>query len=181
MHNKTELRRTLLLERKAINPEKKRHMDAAIGLHAKQLLKQYSASIVGVYWPIQGEPDLMSLYEDLAREGIKLSLPKVEQKDSPLRFVEWIPGEPLVKGAYGIMVPDGIETAVQPDVLLAPCVAFSAQRMRVGFGTGYYDRTLATLPRPVTIGIAYSFTKAEFEAAPHDIPLDAIVTETACF
>jgi 5-formyltetrahydrofolate cyclo-ligase len=78
-------------------------------------------------------------------------------------------------------VPSPPQVIVQPQALLIPCVGFNRQRMRLGYGGGYYDRTLAASPRPLAIGIAYRGSLATFAADPYDIALDAIITEDGCF
>ncbi len=83
-----------------------------------------------------------------------------------------------MKDACGVLVPAKWSEPIQPNTVLIPCVGFNAQRIRLGYGAGYYDRTLAIAPRPATIGIAYTCAQAAFDAAPHDIALDAIITET---
>ena len=77
----------------------------------------------------------------------------------------------------GIAVPAPPRTVVQPQALLVPCVGFNADRIRLGYGGGFYDRTLENMPRPLTIGIGYACAQADFDAAPHDVALDMIVTE----
>lgn len=85
------------------------------------------------------------------------------------------------EGRYGIPVPDGT-AAVTPDALLIPCVGFSAEKFRLGYGGGFYDRTLAALPgKPVAIGIGYEGCRIVLEPAAHDIPMDWIVTENGRF
>jgi 5-formyltetrahydrofolate cyclo-ligase len=92
--------------------------------------------------------------------------------------VEWQPGEELAKDQFGVPVPDRQRAIPQPDVVLVPCVGFNAQRFRLGYGAGFYDRTLARMPRPLALGIAYDCGLAEFESNGHDVALDFILTET---
>ncbi|HTN67184.1 MAG TPA: 5-formyltetrahydrofolate cyclo-ligase, partial [Burkholderiaceae bacterium] len=124
------------------------------------------------------EPDLAPAYATLAMRGVQLALPVVVARAAPLRFAHWIPGAPLVVGTFDVPVPRE-PTWVDPPTLLVPCLGFNSARMRLGYGGGFYDRTLAGAPRPATIGIAYGCLQAEFEAAPHDIALDCILTESA--
>jgi 5-formyltetrahydrofolate cyclo-ligase len=181
MHNKTELRRRLIAERIALEDAYRLQTDNAIALHIQSVLKSRAVKSLGVYWPIRGEPDLQLLYEELALHGTQLALPKVVGKEAPLGFVPWTPGETLKKDAYGTFTPDKPSMEGYPDALLIPCVGFTRQRMRLGYGAGYYDRTLAIEPRPYTIGVAYSSGRTEFEPSEHDIALDVIVTEQAFF
>jgi len=108
-------------------------------------------------------------------------LPVVVNKEAPLEFFPWRPGEALVKDAMGVPVPSHTKNALQPHGLLIPCVGFNPDRIRLGYGGGWYDRTLALAPRPLAIGIGYACALASFDAAPHDIALDRIITESSCF
>lgn len=133
---------------------------------------------LGVFWPIRGEPDLRPAYEDLVARNVRLALPIVTGKDAPLVFVNWNPGDPMEKDAFGVSVPLARTTA-SPDALLVPCVGFNADCFRIGYGGGMFDRTLEASPRPVTIGVGYAYGQADFEADPHDVALDAVLTESA--
>lgn len=181
MHNKIELRRRLIADRIALDDAQRLAWDNAIALHVQQILKHRAIKTLGVYWPIRGEPDLQLMYEELALHGTALALPKVDAKDAPLSFVAWTPGEVLKKDAYGTFTPDKPSMATYPDALLIPCVGFTRERMRLGYGAGYYDRTLAVEPRSYAIGVSYSCALTEFQPSEYDIALDVIVTEQACF
>ena len=141
--------------------------------------RHHHIDLLGVYWPIRGEPDLRSAYAELAASGVRLALPVVTERDAPLAFAEWFAGAALAKDAMNMTVPAPPRQLVQPQALLIPCVGFNADRMRLGYGGGYYDRTLERAPRPLTAGIAYAIGQADFSAAPHDVALDVIVTEQA--
>jgi 5-formyltetrahydrofolate cyclo-ligase len=179
---KPALRRMLLANRQAIEPEVRARWDAAIGA---RLIDWWIANMgldarraLGVYWPIRSEPDLHASYAQLASMGVKLALPMVVAKDAPLRFLAWTPGDALIKDLYGVAIPAN-QREVRPDALLAPCVGFNCDRVRLGYGGGFYDRTLALAPRPLAAGIGYACGLATFDAAPHDIALDAIITEAS--
>jgi 5-formyltetrahydrofolate cyclo-ligase len=174
---KTALRRTLIANRQAIAPEVRRQWDQAIGARVLRWLTTHRAKILGVYWPIRGEPDLRSTYTLLAARGLQLALPLVVGKDEALRFAAWTPGDPLSKDAFGVAVPADAQKTVQPDTVLVPCVGFNAMNLRLGYGGGFYDRTLAVQPRPLAVGIAYECSLVEFDGAAHDIALDEIITE----
>ncbi len=132
---------------------------------------------MGVYWPLRGEPDLSAAYAQLALRGVRLSLPVVLERDAALAFAEWIPGEAMVRDKMGVAIPTVLRIVAQPPVLLVPCLGFNAGRYRLGYGGGFYDRTLAPLPRPFSVGVAYACLQAEFASAPHDIALDLVITE----
>lgn len=119
---------------------------------------------------------MRELYATLSREGVKLALPVVLGKQRPLGFASWAPGDALVDDAYGVPTPVERDW-MYPEALLIPCVGFNADNIRLGYGGGLYDRTLATKPRPLAIGIAYASARASFSAGPHDVALDIIITD----
>lgn len=137
-------------------------------------------TVLAGYWPIRCEPDLRPLLSDLHREGVRLSLPVVERRAAPLVFRRWIPGERLQPGYWNIPVPSPRSEVLVPDIALAPCLGWDPDCYRLGWGGGYFDRTLAELfPRPFTIGIALAEARlSTIYPQPHDIPLEMIVTET---
>ena len=131
------------------------------------------------YWPIKGEPDLRPVMADLHRQGVLVALPVVETRAAPLVFRRWTPETRMVRGDWNIPVPPPEAVAVTPDITLAPLMGWDAQGYRLGYGGGYFDRTLAALsPRPFTIGIGLEAGRLRtIYPQPHDIPLDAILTE----
>ena len=182
MNNATDkavLRQTLLAHRQAIPAEVRSGWNAAIGARVRAWWNANPAQIIGVYWPIRNEPDLRDTYAVLAGKGVKLALPIVTNGNAPLAFVRWLPGAAMVKDAYGVMVPQDVSDIVKPDALLVPCVGFNAANIRLGYGGGFYDRTLAEPPRPLAIGIAYECCRADFAGDPHDIALDEVITENS--
>ena len=164
--------------------------------------------VIGAYWPIKGEFDpLPALYrwqEDvvlspefqentpsaqegraqLATESIagrsprKIGLPVVNKLHKTLTFHAWYPGCPMEEDAYGIPKPKDTEIIV-PTLLFVPCVGYGPGGYRLGYGGGFYDRTLATLqPRPVTIGLGFSHGwLPDLLPEPHDIPLDVLLND----
>lgn len=180
IHSKTTLRRSLLALRSAAPNALRTQWDNAIARRLADLRKHFSHTL-GVYWPMRGEPDLRDWYAEQANCGVLLSLPVVTDPDMPLKFAAWKPGDTLVKDAMGTSIPAHVESFLQPEALLIPCVGFNAANVRLGYGGGFYDRTLAASPRPFAIGIAYECGRAEFVSEPHDIPLDLIVTETSIY
>lgn len=176
MSNKTALRRSLLANRQAIPPEVRIRWDADLAARLIAWWEAHPVQTLGIYWPIRGEPDLRPAYVDLASRSVRLALPVVVGKDAPLRFLEWKPGDAMVKDAFGVSIPaSGAE--ISPAALLIPCVGFNARYYRLGYGGGFYDRTLAASPRPRTVGIGYACACADFQADAHDIPLDTVITE----
>jgi 5-formyltetrahydrofolate cyclo-ligase len=166
----------LLDARGSISAAHRNAADIAIVDRALRWFDAAPVATLGVFWPMRGEPDLRPLYAALAARGVRLALPVVDGADLPLRFVGWTPGDMLVKDGLGVMVPAAGET-LTPAALLIPCLGFNAQRMRLGYGGGFYDRTLAAVQRPQAIGIAYASSKADFAGEAHDVALDLIITE----
>lgn len=179
MSKKNDLRLALIAARRALAPDVRAQWDAAIGARVLSWWNDNPMRSMGIYWPVQGEPNLKPLYAELTARGVTLALPVVVEKHAPLKFSVWKPGEPLMKDAHGVLIPAERRAHIEPELILVPCVGFNAGRYRLGYGAGYYDRTLAREPRPKTLGIAYSCGLAAFEAAAHDVALDAIVTEEA--
>ena len=145
--------------------------------------------LVGVYWPIRREVDVTAFVQRLVAQGAAAALPVVVGKGQPLQFRRWQPGDPLEKGTYGIPQPLATPAAlaghppatpaVEPAVLLIPLVGFDAACFRLGYGGGFYDRTLGTFrKKPLTIGIGFELARLEtIYPRPCDVAMDYIVTE----
>lgn len=180
--DKAVLRKQLQAERLSLLD---RHQRAA---HLQEVLQVWLISrkeqTIGVYWPIKGEFDaLPALYRwSEAAEGRRIGLPVINRETKQLTFHVWYPGCPMEEDAYGIPKPKDTE-AFHPELLLVPCVGFGPGGTRLGYGGGFYDRTLAALqPAPVTAGLGYSHGHVPWlEPEPHDMPLDALLTEEGVF
>lgn len=137
---------------------------------------------LAVCWPVRGEFDPRPLAGRLAAQGWTLSMPVVVVPAAPMAFHRWTPGDPLVPGVHGIPVPASAQPA-RPDVVLVPLVAFDDRCYRLGYGGGYFDRTLAALtPRPETVGVGFELGRVDsILPEAHDLPLDRIVTEAGVF
>ncbi len=139
---------------------------------------------IAAFWPMEDEPQLQPLLRQwVEQEAYQVSLPVVVGADSPLEFKLWEPDAPMQEGAYGIQEPLG-DSAPLPDIILVPTLGYTRQGDRVGYGKGYYDRTLAALKaqkHPYTsIGIAWAtgdLSNEKHIPAPHDVKLDAILTD----
>lgn len=175
---KSALRRELLANRQAIDAEVRRGRDAIISARVVAWCREHRPSCLGIFVPIRGEPDLTEAYREIRAAGTRLALPVVMAPETPLAFISWSPGEPLSKDAMGVPVPVSGDI-LEPDALLIPCVGFDDRRFRLGYGGGFYDRTLARSPRPAAIGIAYACMKTAFEPSPYDVPMDVIITDGA--
>jgi len=136
------------------------------------------SGILGVYWPFRAEFDPRPLVEALAGAGRRVALPVVVDRKAPLEYRAWAPGEPLTAGVWDIPIPERREV-VAPAMVLAPLVGFDRAFYRLGYGGGYFDRTLAAIdPRPRAIGVGFAAQAIEtIYPQPFDIPMDLIVTE----
>ncbi|NGZ87586.1 5-formyltetrahydrofolate cyclo-ligase [Duganella aceris] len=178
--SKGDLRKRLLTARRALDPATRAAWDRAIGERVVAWWQSARPRALGVYWPLRDEPDLHAAYAQLARLGARLLLPVVVAKDQALEFAEWRIGEAMVKDAMGVAVPADLRLqAAYPPALLVPCLGFNPQGYRLGYGGGFYDRTLARSPRPQTLGIAYQCLQVPFAGDDHDVALDRILTEIA--
>lgn len=175
---KADLRKQLLTARRALDPATRAAWDRAIGARVIAWWRAARPAALGVYWPLRDEPDLQAVYVELERLGARLLLPVVVEKHAALAFADWRVGEAMVKDAMGVAVPADLRLAAYPPALLVPCLGYNAQGYRLGYGGGFYDRTLARAPRPQTLGIAYSCLRVAFDGDAHDVALDRIVTET---
>jgi len=145
------------------------------------VLSEKPAQVLGFYWPYKGEYDPRPIVRSLHKAGVSLALPVVVGKAQPLIFRPWRPRAPMALGVWNIPYPTEGEP-VQPDTLLVPLVGFDGAWYRLGYGGGFYDRTLASMPiRPRTIGIGFTLSRLRtIYPQPHDIPMDQIVTDSAC-
>lgn len=137
-----------------------------------------SCPVLGIYWPIRGEIDLREIARRHVAAGGVVALPVVVQKAAPVEFWRWQPGVALRRGLWNIPIPRE-RRPVEPNVLIVPLVGFDASRYRLGYGGGFYDRTLAAAaPRPRTIGVGLADAELPtIYPQSHDIPMDVIVTD----
>lgn len=140
-----------------------------------------AGAVVAGYWPMRGEIDVLPLLGALSQRGQVTALPAVIGRKEPLVFRRWAPGEPLEEGLYGTRHPAVSAAVVRPVCLLVPLLAFDRKGIRLGYGGGFYDRTLAALRAVgpvVAVGVAYAGQEVEsLPAEPHDERLDWVVTE----
>lgn len=138
-------------------------------------------TVISGYWPLGDELDPRPLLAVLRRTGCMIALPVTGEKRSPLTFRLWADGAKLVQGRFGALIPEGGADEVAPDVVLTPLLAFDRIGGRLGYGGGYYDRTIGALraAKPVlALGLAYSAQEmAAIPTGPYDRPLDAVATE----
>ncbi|HEY6135256.1 MAG TPA: 5-formyltetrahydrofolate cyclo-ligase [Rubrivivax sp.] len=177
--DKKTLRRQLQAERQSLIDRHQRAM------HLQEVLRVWltgrNDDSIGAYWPIKGEFDaLPALYRWTEADEVKrrIGLPVVNKDTKQLRFHVWYPGCEMEEDAYGIPKPKDTP-AFEPSLLLVPCVGYGPGGIRLGYGGGFYDRTLGTLePRPYTVGLAYGNGFVPWLAGEaHDVPLDTILNE----
>lgn len=175
---KNTKRRALITTREALSPMTREAAEKIIAQRAHEWLRGLSVQIVAGYLPTRGEVDLRPLLNLLRQQGVKVVLPVAEQIASPLVFRQW-EGEGLSeRDAAGIRAPLR-GTRLQPQAILVPCLGFTEERYRLGYGGGYYDRTLAALPDVPTAGIAFMVQRTSFVPDAYDIPMSIIITERA--
>lgn len=170
--DKSELRRRALAAR---------HPPAAAGEALRDrvlaLCPPPPGALVAGFWPMGSEVDTRPLLDALHARGHDLALPETPPRGQPLVFRRWAPGDALAPGRFGTSVPASGE-AVRPDVVLVPLLAFDRRGGRLGYGGGYYDRTLALLPGAFRLGVALAAQEVpSVPLEPHDIMLHAIATE----
>jgi 5,10-methenyltetrahydrofolate synthetase len=156
----------------------RRSFSEQIAAGLDRLIGDPSGRTISFYWPFRGEPDLRDWMSGVHGCGGRCSLPVVVTRHQPLVFRQWEPGARLDRGVWNIPIPaDGGEVA--PDIVIAPVVGFDATCYRLGYGGGFFDRTLAAMPvKPRIIGVGYAqAAMATIVPQHHDIPMDVIVTE----
>jgi 5-formyltetrahydrofolate cyclo-ligase len=175
-------RARLLAERAALPVSARQAAAEAIAAHLDQYMAERLGGIAGLtisgWWPIKAELDLRFWLERLAAQGARAALPVVVERAAPLAFRVWTRETRMERGFWNILVPaEGPE--VIPDITLAPVVGWDDAAYRLGYGGGYFDRTLAALsPRPLAIGVGIQTARVNtIFPQPHDIPMTAIITE----
>ena len=173
------LRREKIAAREALPPAEHSRLSALLDGHLQREFAARAPALVAFGWPIRGEFDARPLVGRLLARGWRAAMPTVLDLDAPMVFRPWTPQTPMRDDPYGIPVPCGDETCAPPDVVLLPLVAFDAHGFRLGYGGGYFDRTLAALvPRPTTFGVGFELARTtNLHPQTHDIPLDVIATE----
>jgi 5-formyltetrahydrofolate cyclo-ligase len=173
-----ERRRELLARREAMPLEERRAGDARIGELLLAGFPMLATMTIGFYWPIRGEVDPRVALHRLRERGARTALPVVVAKGEPLRFLEWRPDTPTTPGPMGLPIPQGSDVLV-PDAVLVPPVGFGPRGYRLGYGAGFFDRTLAAArPRPLALGLARESSRMEtIHPQQWDVPMDFIVTE----
>ena len=175
---RAERREALIERRMAVAPGQRRAWGERITQQLLEAFPLLQRCVVGFCWPYRGEFDPRFAIRRLRDLGARAALPRVTARGAPLQFQAWWPGAPLRPGVLGIPVPDGTEP-LQPQALLVPPVGFDARGYRLGYGAGYFDRTLAAaVPRPLAILVGFELSRVPtIRPQPHDVPMDFVVTE----
>jgi len=178
---KAVLRRDALARRGTIEVVARAALSRRLAGEGLRLARLWRPHIVSAFHPLRDEPDTLPLLTAVAGDGFATALPVVVGRGSPLSFRLWRPGEPTRAGAMSIREPLEEAPVVDPDLLFVPLACFDRRGHRVGYGAGYYDRTLNNLRamKPVhAVGVAYGICEVEaVPYEPHDQSLDAVVTE----
>ncbi|PSC02476.1 5-formyltetrahydrofolate cyclo-ligase [Alsobacter soli] len=178
---KIAIRQLALAARARMSADDRRRAAVGAGARVLELLGALPG-VVGLYVPIGDELNPRWLVETLASRGRLLALPCTPRWAAPMVFRRWAPGDPLVRGRMDVPEPRAEALMVDPDVIVVPPVAFDRRGFRIGYGGGFYDRTLPAMRarKPVAaIGIAFACQECPgVPDEPHDIPMDVVVTET---
>ncbi|MCS7302228.1 MAG: 5-formyltetrahydrofolate cyclo-ligase [Candidatus Kapabacteria bacterium] len=179
---KAEIRAAKLSERAALTEQQRHDYSIAIAEHLWAMPEYIMSGAIHVYLAIREEVETEHIIERAWEEGKTVIVPLVEPHQSELRHAVFTKGTVLASGPYGIPQPvnaallSADEIAILAPLILVPVVAFNSALYRIGYGKGYYDRFLSTVPYR-RIGLAYAMQHAEFQPDAHDVPLDAVVTE----
>ncbi|MEY3201357.1 MAG: hypothetical protein RIR70_907 [Pseudomonadota bacterium] len=177
-----KLRREMLARRAAIDAPTRALQHSGLGANLSRLIDQLAPRTIGFCWPWQGEFDARDIIAQwLAQDRSRTAaLPVIEALAAPMKFFSWTPQSPMRDGRFGIPVPEAGQ-AVIPDLFILPVVAADQAGFRLGYGGGYFDRTLAALvPRPTAVGVGFDFQVVDtIFPQPWDEPLDWLVTESA--
>ncbi len=179
--SKATLRAQALARRGLVTPAEAKAFAGRIAEIGAGLAAEHKAETVSGFWPIKDEVSTLPLLERLSAQGLVTALPVMVGRDQPLTFRAWKPGEPLTQVQMKIMEPPPEAPEVLPDLLFVPLAAFDRKGDRLGYGAGYYDRSLSKLrglKRIVAIGIAFEVQELQdLPQEPHDEPLDYVLTE----
>ncbi len=178
---KQAARKAAMAQRKEVHGAAKGAGEAA-ALHVLAWLEtQPKLHIISGYMPIHTELDILPAMHALHKKGYALCVPVIMGKAMPLKFSAWTPDTKMIKGEFGAMVPENSHW-LRPELLLCPMLAFDATGQRMGYGGGFYDRTIAALAPVRTLGFAYAAQQvAHLPTEPTDMPLEGIITEKGLF
>ena len=175
-------RQRLIGERERLDPATLERFRRRIDAHLERAFPGLAAATLAFCWPMRGEYDARPLAQTLRERGATTALPVVVAPGQPLAFREWHPGVPLASGPLGIPYPAS-SASVVPTVALIPLAGWDDAGHRLGYGGGFFDRTLAGLPKPpITIGVGYELARMPtIRPQGWDIPMAWIVTERGVY
>jgi 5-formyltetrahydrofolate cyclo-ligase len=175
-------RATLIECRAAVAEAQRKAWNARITARLLAAFVVPDGAVVGLCWPYRGEFDARLAARQWRAQGALTALPEVVERGRPLQFRQWWPGAPMRAGVYDIPVPHGTAVVI-PDIVLAPMNAFDASGYRLGYGGGFFDRTLAAHDRRMlSIGVAYEMLRVPtIHPQDYDVPMDFVVTEEAVY
>jgi 5-formyltetrahydrofolate cyclo-ligase len=178
---KIALREQAAAARAGLSPAERRSLTDKVTERALAATAHWQPTVVGLYMPIRDEIHPKALGEAMSERGHRLALPATPRLGQPLVFRLYAPGDALVRGRMNIPEPSPAAPEIAPQILIVPPVAFDRRGFRIGYGAGFYDRTLPVLRNlhPVfALGFAFACQEvARIPDEPHDVPLDAIATE----
>jgi 5-formyltetrahydrofolate cyclo-ligase len=176
---KAELRKDAHAVRAALSDEVRAEAAKLVATHFFESIAYAPEDVIAGYWRIRDELDCQPILIRLMDSGQKVVLPVVEGDEAPLDLRVWEADAPLYEAGFGTLAPSDLAPRAAPDIVLMPLLGFDSEGTRLGYGGGYYDRTLAVLPkRPMLVGLAFAAQELpHIPREPHDVPLDAIVTE----
>jgi 5-formyltetrahydrofolate cyclo-ligase len=179
------LRRRLRARRARFRDPGRRRATVAAGRHLLSLLAPTKPASIACFWPLPGEFDTRRILHKLADRGFDLCLPRVVGRNMPLEFRRWRPGDVLQCDSFGVRTPVVAKPELVPNIIVTPLLAVDRSGQRLGYGGGYYDRTLASLREQgdvTAVGIGFDFQY--FHRIPHDLsdqPVDWLVTESTAY
>jgi len=148
---------------------------AALARQLLPLLQQLEPQCLGLYWPLEGEFDAPAFWAEHALPGVLLALPYAQREGRQMHFRRWDGRPPALQDEMGI--PSSAGAVADPDVVLVPCLGFTREGFRLGYGGGYFDRWLERHPGVMSVGLSWSVGECQFAVEPHDQGLGVVVTE----
>jgi 5-formyltetrahydrofolate cyclo-ligase len=176
------VRDDLIQNRTAISPDERRARGARACARLLQAVDLKTYGVLGFCWPIRGEFDVRGIAKQHLLAGGQVALPVVVQKSAAVEFWRWQPGMPMQTGIWNIPIPK-VREVLKLDAVIVPLVGYDESGFRLGYGGGYFDRTLAAeAPRPYAIGLGYANSALRtIYPQSHDIPMNLIVTEDSVY
>lgn len=179
---RSRLRKEKIAARMAMSDAEHALASAAIEARLESLLGSKPPQVIAFCWPVRKEFDARTLIERLLARGWQAVQPVVTETAAPMSFRPWTTATPMTEDRHGIPIPvDADKASAPPDIVLLPLVAFDADGYRLGYGGGYFDRTLAAMAsRPLKIGIGFELARvASVRPQAHDVRLDIIISESS--